>query len=470
MLDTKLIKNTLNLIFSNTIVLLINIMSAFITPAILGTNGFGYYKMFMLYIGYVPLLHFGFIDGILISNAGKSMSEINNSKFRTYSLFIVIFEFIISSIMLSSIFFIRVNNINKEIIFFIAVYSFLLNIVNYFQLFSKAIMRFSELAASTRFQSYLYLAFLIIGFILYSFTDFQVNVTYYMFYYCLTQMILLAFYLFRYKNIVFGKRIHFKIEKYNICQLFKSGFMIVLSYQITLLMINADNQFISISFNISDYSEYAFAFSLASLLITVFSSISSVVLPYMKQMGKEIIVKKHTSNISILYMIVFLILSAYYPIVIIVKIFLKDYIQSISFLSIVFPVVGITCIIQSYLFNDYIMLKKTKIFCYISLINLLIDYMAYYHFNHILHSTKFIALCSVPLIIIWYISLEYYLKRTVKTHMLKNVIYIIIMTILFICINHLFSVFIGLMVYIFIYLIITICFFYKLIITLINRI
>ena len=460
-MNKGLVKNIINLMISNLISLMISVLSSFITPVILGHDGYGYYKIFSLYTTYVPLLHIGFIDGILIRNAGKKIEDISFKKFRTYTLFLLIFELFLSIVMSIFACLINIPQINREIIIAIAIYSFLLNALTYFQFFSKCIMRFSELASIARLQSFINLFFLLLALYLYKFTAFNVNVTYYMFYMNFAVFILLCYYLVRYKKIILGERKTMASQFKNIRVFFRVGFAIMISYQITMVMVNADNQFISMFFKVSEYGKYAFAYSLAALLLTVFNAVSSVMLPYMKKAGKSAVVSNHDSNMAVMNAIVFFVIASYYPIAWIVNNFIASYSESVQYLSIVFPGVGITCIVQSYIFNDYIMAKKIKDFCYISLANLVFDFAVYYVGFRLSHSTLKIALLSIPLLMIWYLTLEWFMNAESGVKFIKNFYYLMIMAFAFIVISHISNIWISLIAYVITYVAVTLAFYFK---------
>lgn len=460
-MNKGLVKNIINLMISNLISLMISVLSSFITPVILGHDGYGYYKIFSLYTTYVPLLHMGFIDGILIRNAGKKIEDISFKKFRTYTLFLLIFELFLSIVMSIFACLINIPQINREIIIAIAIYSFLLNALTYFQFFSKCIMRFSELASIARLQSFINLFFLLLALYLYKFTAFNVNVTYYMFYMNFAVFILLCYYLVRYKKIILGERKTLASQFKNIRVFFRVGFAIMISYQITMVMVNADNQFISMFFKVSEYGKYAFAYSLAALLLTVFNAVSSVMLPYMKKVGKSAVVSNHDSNMAVMNAIVFFVIASYYPIAWIVNNFIASYSESVQYLSVVFPGVGITCIVQSYIFNDYIMAKKIKDFCYISLANLVFDFAVYYVGFRLSHSTLKIALLSIPLLMIWYLTLEWFMNAESGVKFIKNFYYLMIMAFAFIVISHISNIWISLIAYVITYVAVTLAFYFK---------
>lgn len=460
-MNKGLVKNIINLMISNLISLMISVLSSFITPVILGHDGYGYYKIFSLYTTYVPLLHIGFIDGILIRNAGKKIEDISFKKFRTYTLFLLIFELFLSIVMSIFACLINIPQINREIIIAIAIYSFLLNALTYFQFFSKCIMRFSELASIARLQSFINLFFLLLALYLYKFTAFNVNVIYYMFYMNFAVFILFCYYLVRYKKIILGERKTLASQFKNIRVFFRVGFAIMISYQITMVMVNADNQFISMFFKVSEYGKYAFAYSLAALLLTVFNAVSSVMLPYMKKVGKSAVVSNHDSNMAVMNAIVFFVIASYYPIAWIVNNFIASYSESVQYLSVVFPGVGITCIVQSYIFNDYIMAKKIKDFCYISLANLVFDFAVYYVGFRLSHSTLKIALLSIPLLMIWYLTLEWFMNAESGVKFIKNFYYLMIMAFAFIVISHISNIWISLIAYVIMYVAVTLAFYFK---------
>ncbi|MCT6851359.1 MAG: oligosaccharide flippase family protein [Staphylococcus epidermidis] len=463
------VKDAFNLMISNLISLTISILSSFITPIILGHDGYGYYKIFALYITYVPLFHIGFIDGMMIRNAGKNIKDISFKKFRAYTAFILLFEAALSAIIIIFACLVKTSHINKEIVIAIAIYSFLSNALTYFQFFSKCILRFSELASIARLQSFINLFFIVLAFVLYRFTTFNVNVTYYMFYMNFVLFVLLSYYLIQYKDIIFGHRNSISSQIKNIVVFFKTGFTIMISYQIIMLMVNADNQFISMFFKVGEYGKYAFAYSLAALLLTVFNAVSSVMLPYMKKAGKSSVIANHDSNMAIMNSIVFFVITSYFPISWIVNNFIGSYSESVQYLSIVFPGVGITCIIQSYIFNDYIIGKKIKDFCYISLSNLIFDFLVYYIGFRLNHSTIKIALLSIPLLMFWYLSLEWFMNIKSGIKFIKNLYYLIVMTFSFIIISHVHNIFYSLTIYVITYVLVTLVFYLKIFKSIIYR-
>lgn len=458
-LNRNLIKNIINLMISNFLTLIIGVLSLLVTPIILGHVEYGYYRIFTLYTTYVPLLHLGFIDGILIKYAGLYENDISRKKFRTYTEFILILELLLSVTIILIGFFVYKSGINMELVLFTGIYSFLLNLTTYFQFFSKATIHFSELAAVTRFQSLLNGFFILVALISYKFNFIRAGILYYLIYVNFVLLVILTYYIFRYKSIVFGDRIKFSHLKKMIYHLVKIGFGIMISYQLIMIITNSDNQFVSMFFSVISFSKYSLSYSLSFVLITVFGSISSVLLPYMKRQGRDIVIEKYSDTLSINCMLVFLLVSCYYPLCFIVNNFLPSYRESLTYLLIIFPGVSIACIVQSHIFNNYIIVKRMKQFSLITILNILLDYVVYY-FSYVLFKSMFIiSVLSVILLIIWYLCLDVYFSKTFNTPFLKNSMYIITMTIFFILIGKFFTEVLGFILFIVLYSVLTFSFY-----------
>lgn len=85
-------KDLITVIFSNLIILLSSVVTGFIVPKLLGVEGYGYYKIFTLYLSYSALAHMGYVDGVLLQFAGKEYEELSKEKFRRYTAFFLNFN------------------------------------------------------------------------------------------------------------------------------------------------------------------------------------------------------------------------------------------------------------------------------------------------------------------------------------------------------------------------------------------
>ena len=70
-------KNITILIIASVISVLISLFTGFIIPRELDYTAFSNFKVFTFYLAYIPLLHFGVIDGLLIKYSRIDISQLN---------------------------------------------------------------------------------------------------------------------------------------------------------------------------------------------------------------------------------------------------------------------------------------------------------------------------------------------------------------------------------------------------------
>lgn len=82
----KLVTNALVAFSAQGISLVVSFVMSLLVPKILGVASYGYWQLFIFYVGYSGFFHFGLNDGVYLVEGGKARNEINkvviNSQFR----------------------------------------------------------------------------------------------------------------------------------------------------------------------------------------------------------------------------------------------------------------------------------------------------------------------------------------------------------------------------------------------------
>ncbi|KRM42425.1 integral membrane protein [Limosilactobacillus vaginalis DSM 5837 = ATCC 49540] len=280
--------------------------------------------------------------------------------------------------------------------------------------------------------------------------------------YLLTYLIVLIGYVDKLKQYVFGKvKAIFKI-RYDILGLIKLGLPVTISYQVATLIFNIDNQFISMFFSTITFGLYSFAYSMVSLVTTILNTTSTVLFPTLngRTMNKNIAI--YNKLIMLLLILVYLMVIVYYPVELIVKNFLPEYVNSLIYFKIVIPGVGISSSISLIIFNFFKALKKGHIYfiygCFILVFAVVVNTAVYF----ITHSAISIAIASLIILFTWYLITNRYLATKYGIIYKKNTFYLVIMTLVFeVYVIGIRSIFISILFYFISYCIITLLFYRK---------
>lgn len=469
MSSNKTIKNIFNVTLSNLIKLFAGVLVGFLLPKIISIDDYGYYKTFALYATYVGLFHFGFLDGIYLKFGGYDYNQLDKNKFRFYSRYLIILEFIISLLgCLVSITFLSGNL--KIIFIFVSVFLFTYNVTGYYQYISQITGRFNELSIINIIQSVLTALSIILLWILNYLKVISINYVLYLYVYVGIQMVLCTWYIFTYKKITFGQTNNCDNKFREIVDLSLSGFPLLVSNLCLLLILSIDRQFVNIIFNNQVYAKYAFAYNLMSLISTVSSAIAIVIYPSMKRMNIDLLKKAISKFVIFTSVFVFMCLLVYYPLCLFIDWFLPKYSESLIIFRIILPGICISSLITIVYQNYFKILYKNFIFFVISIIILALSFAANLISYLIFKTTISISIVSIIVMILWYIIILITLKKQFDFKILKDMLYLIIMIISFYMLTFINNYYIGFFVHVAVFSIITVIFYYKYIILGIKKI
>jgi len=284
--NKQLSKDLLFVATSRMISLFSGVAIGLLLPKIFSVIDYGYFKIFTLYAVYMTLTHFGFVDGILLKLAGKKYCDLEMEKMRTYTCFFMIFEGIIAIIMV----FMAIAFIKGEYFFLaimLATNMLAVNLTTYYQFVSQAVQRFSEYSAKNIAVSLAKI--LLVGGLLgiSYFKHIEISYRVYLVGINLLDYSMLFWYVWIYRDITFGKKLHFANLITDIRDIFKVGIVLTMAYQVSHLVLVLDRQFVSFFFSTEIFAVYSFAYNIISMISTMISSISVVFFPILKSGTKE---------------------------------------------------------------------------------------------------------------------------------------------------------------------------------------
>lgn len=467
---SKTVKDFSMVLSSNLLVLLSNVLTGLVIPRLLGVTNYGYYRIFTLYLGYTALLHFGFVDGILLFHAGEDYSTINKYKFRRNTQFFAKTQIIVSLliILVSIVIF---EGIYKFIFLMIGVDSFVTNMTSYYQYVSQCTMRFKELSARKVYQAVLRI-FITVLFFLFYWCGLIGSLSAYVYISCLVAInaILLIWYISTYREITFGKGEKLHDNFGEIINYYKLGIVLTIAFQVANLIFNLDRQFVSILYDTETYAVYSFAYSLISMATTVIGAISLVLFPNLKRKEKSTIIQDFSKGMAAIAILVFGAHIGYYPLSAFIDWFLSDYVHSLEYLKIIFPGLAVSSCISIIIFTYYKVLNKNIIYfaisCFVLVLSAILNWIAYSLFQ----TPDAISWASIIALLVWYLLDVLYLVKKYHVKWIKNLMYIVIVSICFYASTFLINnMFIGTTLYIILFVVVTFLFYKKIIMEIIHR-
>lgn len=448
-MKNNFLKNTVSVALSNGIVLLSSIISGFVIPRILGVTEYGYYQTYALYLSYTALLHFGFVDGVLLKYAGLEYNKIDKKRFNTNTRFYFLMQIVVFLILLSGSVLLK-DLFAKRMLVFISFDSLFINITSYYQYVSQGTMRFKELSIRKVLQASFKVILVLVLFIVHK-MNYIDNITssYYIAGICVIDLLLMLWYMITYREISFGTGYGLSSSIKEFRELFYKGIIMTLAYQTAHLVFSLDKQFVVKLYDTDTYSIYAFAYSLIYMVTVVVNAVSLVLFPNMKQKKNEENIKAFDELLSLITIIVFAALSGFFLMKYVLAIVVPKYEYSLVYVRIVFPGLAISCAITIIVFNYYKVFNKISIYFLIGLFVLalgaLFNWIAYRLFD----TPEAISIASIVTLFVWLLLSQVYFIKKFGTSPIKNTLYILLLSLSFwLCTTPIINNLIGMLIYI----------------------
>lgn len=423
----KFVRDFLMMLFSNGIVLLASIYSGLLVPKILGLTHYGLYKLFLLYLGYTALLHFGFVDGVLLFHSGKDYKQLSKEQFRTDVRFYIGTQVAVALI----VFVVAVLYMEREyrdIFILLGIDLVLVNLTTYYQCISQGILRFKELSVRKVLQAVLKtLCVLVLCFVKWYAPGYVITANLYICSIIAIDGILLLWYVFSYRELTFGKAQRLREALPRLKGYYRLGISLTIAYQVANLILNFDRQFVSMFFVTEVFAAYSFAYTLVGLVTTVTEAFAMVLFPNLKRKNEQDMIALFSDAMALVSVVVSAFLLCFYPLKAFILWFLPDYVLSVSYLRVIFPSILFTGCINTILFSYYKAMNKSHVYFVVSCEILVLSFLLNVTALKLFATPESISFASMIALLCWYLLGERFFIKNYGIAWKKNLLYLLIM-------------------------------------------
>ncbi len=325
----------------NGFLLLFGFIQLLIIPKYLSVEGYGYWQLFMLYASYGGILHFGFMEGILLRWAGKELPQIAEEIGVAFRF--LIFQQLATIIPLCLIlhFLVTLGQPFDLIALSVLGYAFIGNVGAFFKFTAQAVRKFKGLTVVNVGTS---LTFLVIVICLFAFGYLDYTCIVYGF--LLASALGLAALVLWFRKYLQGSNQSFSPLLSYGRETLGIGIFVYLGHLVTALLLTVDRLMVNSFFPIEQFAIYAFALTVAMVAYIFVQAVSEVFFPYLSgaalqlrtrayQLGKPAIILSWAATLAI-----------YFPVARLIEFYLPHYVTSLPIMQILLCTVGFGSLIQ----------------------------------------------------------------------------------------------------------------------------
>lgn len=346
-MDGKLKKGIAAVLITNLINVAFNFGTSLILPKYLSVDSYAQIKTYQLYIAYAGLFHFGFVDGMYLKYGGMELghkigSNITSDKstMRVFQLFVSVALFVIALI------------IGDKVIIAFTLSVFPTNLINYYKLLYQATGEFKLYGKIMN-------ATTILTFVANVVLVFLLRKDEYIFY--LISYIVLNYLVWFYLEFDF-RRCH-NCEKGKVYKRdilignVKSGILLTLGNLSSVLLTGMDRWFVKALMSTYAFAQYSFAVTVETFLNTAITPVTTTLYNFF---CREKDGEKHRDISRYVFVLATVLPCCAFLIRFILEIYLKNYIDSINVIFLLFAAQIFYIVIKSIFINLYKAQKRQK--------------------------------------------------------------------------------------------------------------
>ena len=387
----------------NGLLLFIAFFWTIIIPAYLSVEDYGYWQLFLLYAGYVGILHFGFVNGILLRWAGRELSEVG-SEIKRALIFLLLEQVVIIAPLGLGLYFL-LDPPFQGIGLMLLGYAFLSNLLHLFLFTATAVRKFKLLAAINISRGLAFLLTIILffnlGYVGYHHVFFAFFSSY---------LFILLFAVFWFSKYLGGKMPSFSsllnYGKENI----NLGVFVLLGTFVSIFFLSIDRLMVSAFFSIEQFAIYAFALTIALVVHIFVGVIAQVFFPYLSATTTQSRTEAYRLAKPAIILSWAAILAVYFPATKIVEFYLPHYIVSLPILQTLLGTMGFGSLIHILHTNYYAVYRKQRQYFLWGITALAISALLNILAIKVWGTLESVAIATLISFVIWYVMNEMSLK------------------------------------------------------------
>lgn len=438
----KILKNIFYSIFSNATTLLISTFITLVIPKILGVKEFGNWQLYIFYTSYVGLLHFGWNDGIYLRYAGYKYEDLEKRLFFTQFIILVIFQIIIAIIFifLNYTFIFETDRLFIKIMVFISMVIVNTRLMyNYILQITLKIKEYTKIIILEK-----------IGFIICVLLFFLLNIKNYKIIIIsdILGKLLSLFYAFYICNdIFFSKLVDLKVVFKEIIINIKVGSKLMIANFTSILILGVVRFGIIRQWDIETFGKVSLTLSISNMIMLFINAIGIVIYPILKRKDKNKLKEIYLRLREVLLFLFVSILGGYYPLKILIGLWLPEYKESLIYMGILFPMYMYEGKIIL-LFNTYLKtFREEKKMLIINIIVLVISLVLTFFTTIILKNLDYTVSIILIILIIKSFFMELIIVKKLQVKILNYIKIELLFTILFVVINFELKILTSILIY-----------------------
>lgn len=419
----KFTNNVIVSIAAQVVSMLVGFLMALLVPRFISELQYSYWQMYILYAGYVGVLHFGLLDGLVLRYSRYDFEELDKARIRSQFTVLLLFTGIIAVVGAVS-FGIALGGEMRIIFALVAVSVVTKNLVTYGSYLFQITNRISKYAVLIICQRLVY------GLVTALLLCLRVENFYW---YCIADLIgdavgIFIGVLFN-RGLYFGKTLAYTETLKELKANISAGIILMLANWSAALLIGSAKIIIQWHWGELVFGKVSFAFSLSNVFLLFITAASVVFFPSLQRTEAKKLPAMYKTIRQAMSLLLFVVMIFYFPGCLFIDLWLPKYSVSLTYLGLLLPIIVFSSKVNL-LTNNYLKVyRKEKWILLANAISIVVGILVFIFCALVLNNLTAVLISIVFVIMLNSIISEAFVMRTIKLRMALDFIVEILMAV-----------------------------------------
>lgn len=425
-------------VLANGFGFLVSVLTTFLLPIILDDTQYGYWHFYLLYSGYTLYFSLGLTDGVYLRHGGEKIEDLNKPLMSgQFYILILLNIFLDFALVLFSL--MRFTDLKT---WYMVIYACIAGLIAVPRSLVTLLMQ-----ATNHFKNNAIVVFIERGFfalgIIFLFFIKDAKVEYFIFM-DLTGKLLAAIYAYvKYAKLIFVMPENFLISIREAWAYIKTGIHVVLASLSSILTLNILREAIVSKWGMEAFGNVSLSISISNMFIVFINAVAIVLFPTLRRIGQDKLSDIYSGLECLFVCIMGLFLLFFSPAQYILQWILPNKIESIKYLSLLFPLFlfeGKNSLLLSTYFK---VMRKEKTLFLVNVFTIIISLII----SQFLPNLTFAVLAILLVQIFRAVLSEIFLGRYLQINVFSNILLELFLAIAFLLFNNYFGNWQGMIFY-----------------------
>lgn len=327
-----LIGNLSFVLVSNLLTLLISTITVLILPKLYGEDQFGYCSLYILYVAYTGVFQLGWCDGTYLRMGGMNYKDIKKGLLASQFWSLMALNSIVTIVAGIALGLTSTDPVVRNIFLFSALSGCLSVPRTYLYYVFQATNKIKEYANNLMLDRVIFGVLLAAALLFYEY-----SFTYYVYADLIAKAITLLILVIPHsKDLLRG----FADAKENIKEIFTNmrvGIKLMIANFASIFIVGIIRISIENFWGIKAFARVSLTMSVSNLLLVFIGAIAIVAFPILRRVDEAMLQKIYQIMDVLLMMLLFILLLSYYPLRVLLELWLPQYAESLKYMAILFP-------------------------------------------------------------------------------------------------------------------------------------